>query len=70
LLAWFGFEQTALMVDTQTPMMRISAAWAVSALPVGALLSCIHIARHALCDGLGEALWPADLVGSAEGEEL
>lgn len=67
-LTWFGTEQAFLMLDTQTPMLRISAAWAVTALPCGAFLSCIHILRHAICDGLGEALWPADLVGSVEGE--
>jgi TRAP-type C4-dicarboxylate transport system permease small subunit len=67
-LVWFGTEQTLIMLGTQTPMMRISAGWAVSALPVGAALSCIHILRHALCDGLAETLWPEDLVGAAEGE--
>jgi TRAP-type C4-dicarboxylate transport system permease small subunit len=68
LLAWFGAEQTIIMLNTETPMMRISAAWAVSALPVGAVLSCIHILRHALCDGPAETLWPEDLIGAAEGE--
>ena len=67
-LAWFGTEQALIMATTQTPMMRISAAWAVSALPVGAALSCIHILRHAVCDGIAETLWPDDLVGAAEGE--
>jgi TRAP-type transport system small permease protein len=67
-LAWFGTEQAMIMLDTETPMMRISSAWAVSALPVGAALSCVHILRHAFCDGLAETLWPEDLVGAAEGE--
>jgi len=67
-LAWFGTEQALIMATTETPMMRISAAWAVSALPVGAALSCIHILRHAVCDGMAETLWPDDLVGAAEGE--
>ena len=69
-LAWLGTEQALIMLDTQTPMMRISAGWAVSALPVGAFLSCIHVLRHAVCDGFSEALWPSDLIGSAEGEVL
>ena len=68
LLAWFGTTETLVMLETETPMMRISAAWAVSAVPVGAVLSCIHLLRHALCDGLAETLWPNDLVASAEGE--
>jgi TRAP-type transport system small permease protein len=68
MLFWFGTEQTLLMLHTQTPMMRISAAWAVSALPAGAFLSCLHVVRHLLCEGVGETLWPADLVTSAEGE--
>jgi TRAP-type C4-dicarboxylate transport system permease small subunit len=67
-LAWFGTEQALIMATTETPMMRISAGWAVSAVPVGAALSCIHILRHALCDGLAETLWPEDLIGAAEGE--
>ncbi len=70
LLAWFGTTETLVMLETETPMMRISAAWAVSAVPVGAVLSCIHLLRHALCDGLAETLWPNDLVASAEGEAL
>jgi TRAP-type transport system small permease protein len=69
-LVWFGFDQTLTMVETQTPMMRISAAWAVTALPVGAALSCLHIVRHAVFDGLSETLWPPDLIAaSVEVEE-
>lgn len=68
MLTWFGTEQLLLMLDTQTPMMRISAGWAVSAVPVGALLSCIHILRHVLCDGLSNTLWPVDLIDSVEGD--
>ena len=67
-LTWFGVEQSVILLETETPMMRISAAWAASAVPVGAFLSCIHMLRHALCDGLAETLWPADLVAAAEGE--
>ncbi len=66
-LVWFGTMQTLTMLTTQTPMMRISAGWAVSAVPVGAFLSCLHVLRHAISDGLARALWPADLIG-AEGE--
>jgi len=68
LLAWFGTEQALIMLGTETPMMRISSTWAVSALPVGAILSCVHILRHAICDGPAETLWPEDLIGAAEGE--
>lgn len=68
-LVWFGTSQALSLADVQTPMMRISAAWAVTALPVGAALGCLHIMRHAVCDGLGQTLWPADLVAAAvEGE--
>lgn len=63
-LAWFGTSQALSLVDVQTPMMRISAAWAVSALPVGAILGCLHIARHAMCEGIGQTLWPSDLVAA------
>jgi TRAP-type C4-dicarboxylate transport system permease small subunit len=64
-LVWFGVDQALTLLETQTPMMRISAAWAVSALPLGAALSCLHIARHALFDGVSETLWPPDLVAAS-----
>jgi len=69
-LVWFGAAQAMSLLETQTPMMRISAAWAVTALPVGALLSLLHIARHAVDDGIAETLWPPDLIAaSVETEE-
>lgn len=64
-LVWFGMDQAITLLETQTPMMRISATWAVASLPVGAALSCLHILRHAVVDGIGETLWPPDLVASA-----
>jgi TRAP-type C4-dicarboxylate transport system permease small subunit len=67
-LVWFGTQLTMTMYRSPTPMMRISSAWAISAVPVGAALSCIHILRHAICDGLKRTLWPDDLIGAAEGE--
>ncbi len=68
-LVWFGVEQSISLIDTQTPMMRISAAWGVTALPVGALLSCLHIVRHAVDHGLAETLWPQDLIATSVGVE-
>lgn len=68
-LVWFGIHQALSLADNQTPMMRISAAWGVTSLPVGALLSCLHILRHALEHGIGETLWPPDLVAAAVDEE-
>ncbi|MDF3061633.1 MAG: C4-dicarboxylate transporter permease [Microvirga sp.] len=65
-LVWFGIEQSIVLASNETPMMRISAAWGVSALPVGAALACIHVVRHMIDSGLAETLWPADLVGSHE----
>ncbi len=64
-LVWFGLDQSISLLDAQTPMMRISAAWGVTALPVGAALSCLHIVRHAVDHGLAETLWPQDLVAAA-----
>ena len=69
-LVWFGTAQALSLLETQTPMMRISAAWAVTALPVGALLAFLHVVRHAIDDGIAETLWPPDLVAaSLETEE-
>jgi TRAP-type C4-dicarboxylate transport system permease small subunit len=65
-LAWFGTEQALIMAGTETPMMRISAAWGVSAVPAGAVLSLIHLARHLADQGPAETLWPADLVAAEE----
>ena len=64
-LVWFGIDQALTLLETQTPMMRISAAWAVTAVPVGAALSVLHIVRHAVFDGVSETLWPPDLVAAA-----
>jgi TRAP-type C4-dicarboxylate transport system permease small subunit len=60
-LTWFGLEQAIGLAGTETPMMRISAAWGVSAVPVGAALSLIHVLTHLLEHGVSETLWPADL---------
>ena len=60
-LTWFGIEQAIGLGGTETPMMRISAAWGVSAVPVGAALSLVHVATHLVEHGVAEALWPADL---------
>lgn len=64
-LVWFGADQALTLLDNQTPMMRISAAWATTSVPVGAALSCLHILRHGICDGPAETLWPPDLVGAS-----
>ena len=66
-LAWFGTQQALIMVDTETPMMRMSAAWAVAALPVSAIFALVHIIRHAVCSGLGQTLWPPDITVVTEG---
>jgi TRAP-type C4-dicarboxylate transport system permease small subunit len=65
-LVWFGVEQAMMLASNETPMLRISAAWGVAALPVGAALSCLHILRHVLEHGVGETLWPADPVAAVE----
>jgi len=67
VLAWFGTQQAWIMLHTETPMLRISAAWAVAALPVSAVFALLHIIRHAVCSGLGQTLWPADIAAAAEG---
>lgn len=66
-LAWFGTQQAMIMLDTETPMLRVSAAWAVAALPVSAIFALVHLVRHAVCSGFGQTLWPVDIAGSNEG---
>ncbi len=68
-LVWFGLDQAWQLLETQTPMMRISASWGTTAVPVGALFACLHIVRHAIDDGPDQTLWPDDLVGAAVEEE-
>jgi TRAP-type transport system small permease protein len=64
-LAWFGTVQAYSMLDNQTPMMRISAAWAASAVPVCAVFASVHVLRHAFVEGIGQALWPSGAVPKA-----
>lgn len=66
-LIWFGMQQTLILTGTTTPMLRISAAWLIAALPLSCALACLHILRFAVTDGLAETLWPADIAGSNEG---
>ena len=66
-LAWFGATQALIMLETQTPMLRISAAWGVAALPVSAIFALVHVIRHLVCSGVGQTLWPADIAGASEG---
>lgn len=68
-LLWFGLDQARQLLETQTPMLRVSAAWGTSAVPVGALFAGIHVLRHAVYDGLDRTLWPDDLVGASVEEE-
>lgn len=66
-LVWFGTQQSLILIGTQTPMLRISASWLMTALPISCALSILHIVRFALTEGLAETLWPADIAGSNEG---
>jgi TRAP-type C4-dicarboxylate transport system permease small subunit len=66
-LAWFGAAQALIMLETETPMLRISAAWGVAALPVSAIFGLVHVIRHVVLSGIGQTLWPADIAGSSEG---
>ncbi|NKE66388.1 TRAP transporter small permease subunit [Ramlibacter sp. RBP-2] len=66
-LAWFGAEQTYSMLDNQTPMLRISAAWAASAVPASALFAIVHVLGHAINDGAGQALWTTGPANPSEG---
>jgi TRAP-type C4-dicarboxylate transport system permease small subunit len=66
-LIWFGAAQSVSLIGTQTPMLGVSAAWLMAALPISCLLGTLHIVRFVLTDGLGETLWPRDIAGSNEG---
>ena len=65
-LAWFGTQQAWSMLHTQTPMLRVSAAWAASAVPVSALFGAVHVLHHALAGGLGQTLWPVHIGAAKE----
>lgn len=66
-LLWFGTANAWMLVDSQTPMLHVSASWIATALPASCALAIIHLLRFALTDGLAETLWPADIAASSEG---
>jgi TRAP-type C4-dicarboxylate transport system permease small subunit len=68
-LVWFGTQQAFSMLYNETPMMRISAAWAASAVPACALFALIHVLAHAVCDGVGQALWTTGVANPSEGAD-
>jgi TRAP-type C4-dicarboxylate transport system permease small subunit len=56
-LFWFGWRYTVREFPNLTPMLGVSAAWAVLPLAVGCALAILHVLRRLIDDGPQSALW-------------
>lgn len=66
-LAWYGAAYTDAMWDSTTPMLGVSMAWVVGALPVGMGLALLHVVRLLLDEGAVEAFRAATEVEAEAG---
>lgn len=57
VLVWFGWLYTMRELPNLTPMIGISAAWAILPLAIGCALSILHVVRRLVDDGPQSALW-------------
>lgn len=67
-LAWFGTIEAVGLADGVTPMLGVSVAWSVAALPAGMALSVAHVLVRVLDDGVSRALWRSSGDAIEEGE--
>ena len=58
VLVWFGVVEVSQMIEITTPMLGISTAWSIAALPVGMALALFHVLIAFLKDGPEATLWP------------
>lgn len=56
-LAWFSWRYLLRELPNLTPMLGISAGWAIAPLFIGCLLSLLHLLRNLLDGGATGALW-------------
>ena len=57
VLAWFGAKYMLRELPNETPMLGISAAWAIAPLVLGTALGLLHLVRNLIDEGVDGALW-------------
>ena len=57
VLTWYSWLYLQREMPNLTPMLGISAGWAIAPLFVGSLLSLLHLLRNLIDEGVTGALW-------------
>jgi TRAP-type C4-dicarboxylate transport system permease small subunit len=57
VLAWYAWRYMVREMPNLTPMLGVSAAWAIAPLVVGSALSILHLLRNLMDQGVTGALW-------------
>ena len=57
VLTWYAWRYMLREMPNATPMLGISAAWAIAPLVVCGALSLLHLLRNLMDDGVAGALW-------------
>jgi len=57
VLAWYAWRYMVREMPNLTPMLGVSAAWAIAPLVVGSVLSILHLLRNLIDEGVTGALW-------------
>jgi len=56
-LSWFSWRYLQRELPNLTPMLGISAGWAIAPLFLGSVLSLLHLLRNLLDEGVTGVLW-------------
>jgi TRAP-type C4-dicarboxylate transport system permease small subunit len=56
-LTWYAGRYMVREMPNLTPMLEVSAAWAIAPLVVGCALSILHLLRNLMDEGVAGALW-------------
>ena len=57
VLTWYAWRYMVREMPNLTPMLEVSAAWAIAPLVVGCALSILHLLRNLMDEGVAGALW-------------
>jgi TRAP-type C4-dicarboxylate transport system permease small subunit len=57
VLTWYAWRYMVREMPNLTPMLGVSAAWAIAPLVVGSVLSILHLLRNLMDEGVAGALW-------------
>jgi TRAP-type transport system small permease protein len=56
-LSWFSWRYLQRELPNLTPMLGISAGWAIAPLFIGSVLSLLHLLRNLIDEGVTGVLW-------------